>query len=210
MFVVLSAQLFAVVANGATEKPGDATDQENPGSGTPPSAFIDRTQRRVNNLVLSSSQWFDSFFGSTEVNRPGNVRRGSLRVGAQWDERDGTRFIGRFKARLPLPALQERSRLILGRGDADEFIDGSTTGTTDALPSQFNDFEDDEWLFGLGYSRNARLARGFDFSAGIKVSSPIEHTCVPPTGGITPSGRMCCGNCAPGCSGRTTGVREHL
>ena len=152
-------------------------DIEGPASPSDPEdkeALLDRTQRTIYEVVNGTSQWFDNFFGSTDLAEGANVSRGLVSVGSRWDERDGFKPRFRLKARFPLPALKQRGRLLIGRGDADELIDGSEGDTGDTLPGQFNDFEDDDWLMGLGYSRDGEMAKGFDLGVGIKLSSPVE------------------------------------
>jgi len=136
--------------------------------------LLDRTQRTVFNVVNATSQRFDSFFGSTELAEGENVRRGRLSVGGQWDERDGFKERLRLKARFPLPALRERTSLVLGRAPANDFVDGSASENIDTLPDRFNDFEDDDWLLGLGYTRNSGVSRGWDFGIGMKIATPVE------------------------------------
>jgi hypothetical protein len=136
--------------------------------------IIDRTQKTVYNVVNNSSLWFDSFFGSSNVNEQHNVSRGSVTLGAQWDQRDGIDPIARMRARIPLDALKARTRLVFGRGNVNEFVDGSADDVGTSLPSQFNDFEDDEWLLGVGYSKNGDISSGFDFDFGVKIASPLE------------------------------------
>lgn len=164
------AQLEKMQVDAETHS-ADVGAQSTPAKKLP---LIDRTQQSVNSVVRGTSLWFDSFFGSSEINQASNVRKGSVRLGAEWDERDGTKVIARMKARVPLPVFRERSRLILGRGDAEEFVDGSSTSTMESLPSQFNDFEDDDWLLGIGYSQDSQLLHGFDLGVGIKLSTPLE------------------------------------
>ena len=137
-------------------------------------ALLDKTQRTVYEVVNSTSQWFDSFFGSTELDEGTNVSRGQVSVGTQWDERNGSDHRFRLKARFPLPALKKRGRLMIGRGDTEDFIDGSASDNIDTLPERFNDFDDEDWLLGLGYSRDGELAKGFDFGVGVSLSSPVE------------------------------------
>lgn len=137
-------------------------------------ALLDKTQRTVYEVVNNTSQWFDSFFGSTELAEGTNVSRGRVSVGSLWDERDGFKLRFRLKARFPLPALKKRARLIVGRGDTDNIIDGSDSDNVDTLPDRFNDFTDDDWLLGVGYSRNGEMAKGFDFGVGVRLSSPVE------------------------------------
>ena len=136
--------------------------------------LLDRTQQSVFGIVNTSAKWFDGFFGATEVDREQNVSRGRLNVGAFWDERDGVRQRVRMSARLPLPAAKRRARLVFGRGDVDDLVDGSQGGDVDSLPDRFNDFEDDDWLLGIGYSRHGEVAKGWDFGAGVRLNTPLE------------------------------------
>jgi hypothetical protein len=136
--------------------------------------LIDRTQETVYGVVNSSTQWFDSFFGASRVDQGNNVSRGSVTIGAQWDQRDGAEPIARMRVRIPLAALRERTRLVFGRGDAEQFVDGTTDGNNESLPRQFNDFEDDDWLLGIGYSRKGELSSGFDVGVGVKLATPLE------------------------------------
>jgi len=138
------------------------------------SPVLDRTQTSVHNAINGAAQYIDSFFGATEVSESSNVSRGSLSVSGQHDERNGLRQSVRLRARIALPAVQQRTRLILGRGDVDEMIDGTAHGNTDTLPGRFNDFDDEDWLIGVGFSRNQAFSRGWDFSVGVKVRTPLE------------------------------------
>ncbi len=136
--------------------------------------LIDRTQQTVYGVVNSSTQWFDSFFGARAVDQGNNVSLGSVTLGAQWDQRDGADPIARMRARIPLNALRERTRLVFGRGNAEDFVDGTTDGNNESLPREFNDFEDDDWLLGVGYSRKGELSSGFDVGVGVKLAAPLE------------------------------------
>lgn len=133
--------------------------------------LLDRTRQAVFAAVNNTSRWVDGFFGGSEVDERPNVSQGRLNLGAQWDERDGIKNRVRLKARIPMPALEERARLIVGRGDADDFVDGSDSDVIDRLPDRFNDFEDDDWFLGLGLSRDGGLSRGFNVGVGASVSS---------------------------------------
>ncbi len=102
------------------------------------------------------------------------MTRGRLSVGAQWDQRDGLRERIRLKARFGLPAVNKRTSLLLGRGDVNDFVDGSADDNIDTLPDRFNDFQDEDWLLGIGYSRDATLRRGWSFGAGVRMATPLE------------------------------------
>jgi len=137
-------------------------------------AMLDRTQRTVYEAMEVTARWFDRLFGQSRLSEGEHVSRGSLRVSGLWDERDG--FDSRFnlRARFALPALQDRARLILGRGDTEDIIDGTTNEAVDSLPGSFDQNRDDEWLIGLGYNRSGDMSRGVDFGVGIRITSPPD------------------------------------
>ncbi len=139
-----------------------------------PEPLLDRTQRTVEDVVVGTAQTVDNIFGSAEVEEEATVTRGRLSVGGQWDQRDGLRERIRLKARFGLPALNKRTSLLLGRGDVNDFVDGSSDDNIDTLPDRFNDFQDEDWLLGIGYSRDATLKRGWSFGAGVRMATPLE------------------------------------
>lgn len=138
------------------------------------SELLDATQVRIEQVVYSTSRWFDGLFGESRVECAGNVSRGYVSTGLRWDQRDGTRFRARFRASVALPALSRRANLIVGRGDADRFIEGTDDENIQTLPERFNDFTEQDFLLGLGFSRNAGLRKGWDFGAGVKLSGPLD------------------------------------
>ncbi len=137
-------------------------------------AMLDRTQRTIYEVVNGTTRWFDGFFGESQLNDAGHISRGRMTVGGFWDQRD--KFNGRvnFRARFALPALENRTRLMLGRGDADDLIDGTEEHIAEGLPGSFDPDRDEDWLLGFGYSRSGNLARGFDLGVGVKVANPVE------------------------------------
>ena len=139
-----------------------------------PEPLLDRTQRTVEDVVTGTAQTVDNIFGSADVEEDATVTRGRLSVGGQWDQRDGVRERIRLKARFGLPAVNKRTSLLLGRGDVDDFVDGSSDDNIDTLPDRFNDFQDEDWLLGIGYSRDANLRRGWSFGAGVRLKTPLE------------------------------------
>jgi hypothetical protein len=139
-----------------------------------PEPLLDRTQRTVEDVVTGTAQTVDNIFGSADVEENATVTRGRLSVGGQWDQRDGVRERIRLKARFGLPAVNKRTSLLLGRGDVDDFVDGSSDDNIDTLPDRFNDFQDEDWLLGIGYSRDATLRRGWSFGAGVRLKTPLE------------------------------------
>jgi hypothetical protein len=163
-----------ITENSDEALPAPDSDSGDGGQTAVRDPLVDRTQQALYDVVNNSAHWFDGFFGTAEIDQGSNVSRGRLTLGSHWDERDGIDFKLRFKARIPLPALENRTRLVFGRGDADDFVDGTESEEFDALPGQFSDFEDDDWLLGVGYSRNGQFSKGFDFSVGMKLATPLE------------------------------------
>lgn len=136
--------------------------------------LLDRTQQAVYGVTSGTAQRIDSFFGSADVEEQATVSRGRLAVGGRWDERESLQERVRLKARVALPAINERTSLLFGRGEGDELVDGSGDEIIDSLPTRFNDFDNDDWLLGIGYTRNASLKRGWSFGTGVKLASPLE------------------------------------
>lgn len=136
--------------------------------------LLDKTQQAVYGITSATARKIDSFFGSSDVEEEATITRGRFSVGGQWDEREGLQERVRFKARVALPAISDRTSFLLGRGDTDELVDGSGDENIDSLPSSFNDFEDEDWLLGIGYARDTKLKRGWVFGAGVKLAAPLE------------------------------------
>jgi len=163
-----------IIENSGEALPEPDSEASDAGQSAVAEPLLDKTQQTLYEAVNNSARWIDGFFGTAEIDQGSNVSRGRVTLGSHWDERDGVDFKFRFKARIPLPALENRTRLVFGRGDADDYADGTESQELDALPGQFNDFEDDDWLLGVGYSRNGQFSKGFDVGVGIKLSTPLE------------------------------------
>lgn len=186
--LLAACALAALGAGCASNRPDDLPEHfEDPAPGDDPqivceapklmeddTALIDATQVRIEQVVYSTSRWFDGLFGQSNVECAGNVSRGTVSTGIRWDERDGAKFRARFRASVALPAINRRANLIIGRGDADRFIEGTDDDDIQTLPERFNSFDEDEFLVGLGYSRNVGLRRGWDFGLGVKFSVPPD------------------------------------
>lgn len=169
------AQEPETVASDVLDEPGIVEPfSEVPFTAKEPEPLLDRTQRTVEDVVVNTAQTVDNIFGSADVEEEATVTRGRLSIGGQWDQRDGLRERIRLKARFGLPAVNKRTSLLLGRGDVNDFVDGSADDNIDTLPDRFNDFQDEDWLLGIGYSRDATLRRGWSFGAGVRMATPLE------------------------------------
>jgi hypothetical protein len=158
--------------------PADASSQpveypcDQPGSDG--QAMLDRVQRGVYLGVCGTARWFDGLFGTRRYDQDSDQTFGRLGLTERWDDRDGFETRLRLRARLALPAMQNRLRLVFGRVDAREGVENTEEQGGSALPSSFGNVEDDAWLLGLGYSKQEGLEDGFDFGAGIRIRTPVD------------------------------------
>ena len=167
--IVLPCLLAAGCAGGARPVPEEDPQDREP--------ILDMTQRTVHTLADDTARWFDGIFGSDRIlaESEADVTSGRLSLGSQWDERDGLESRIRLKARWFLPQLERRVRLLVGRGDADDIVEGTGSEDIDTLPERFNDFDEEDWLFGIGYARDGKLRRGWDLGVGVKLATPVEQ-----------------------------------
>lgn len=145
--------------------------------GSDGAALIDRFQRGVYLTVCGTASWFDGLFGTRRFDQDSDETFGRLGLFEEWDRRDDFDTRVRLRARVALPALRDRLKLIVGRGNETQIVEGrgeETSGPETQLPSRFRQVEDDAWLLGLGYSKQRGLRRGFDFGAGVRLRSGLD------------------------------------
>jgi hypothetical protein len=136
-------------------------------------AWIDRMQAGLYRTICLSAARFDGFFGNARFDDEYQATRGSVAVGAQWDERDQWDPSLRFRAHVRLPQLSERFSAFVGRLDPDEYVT-ELRDDFDTLPRQFGRDEDEAVLLGLGYRQPGRGGGHFDASVGAKLDWPPE------------------------------------
>ncbi len=153
----------------------DVSDQELRDEGYDPCAlneegnWIDWLNRKVTKSVCGTARWFDSFFATQNEFENRDSTFGRLGVGAYWDEDDGIDPEFRFRGKVNLPNLENRVQIVVGRGSADEVLDGEDT--TSPAESFFD--EESEWLVGFKYNaqfgNRARLSPtiGATWSGGL-------------------------------------------
>jgi hypothetical protein len=133
--------------------------------------WLDKSHLTFSQAICGSVAWFDGFFGTKKFDQASAATFGRMSLSSFWDERNGMNTRLRFRARFGLPAMRERTSLIIGRGDDRRAVEGKAS-PVDEIPSNFNQVADDSFLLGLGYARNQGLARGFDFSMGVRRVPP--------------------------------------
>lgn len=136
--------------------------------------MLDRTRLAIYRSMCTTATWFDGFFGDPHELPLGEEVAGRIGLATVWDQRDGIRPRLRLRARLPLPAFENRLRLLVGRDDERQLIQDRRRGGSQDLPTSFRDVSDTAWLLGLGYSSTEGLAHGFDFGAGVRLRIPPD------------------------------------
>lgn len=158
----------------ADDRDQQATQPERAETEKPDEALLDRTQRTLYEVIENTTRWFDGFFGQSPLSEGEHVSQGTLRFSGLWDQRDGFEPRFNLRARFALPALEDRARLILGHGDTEDMIDGTTNEAVESLPGSFDTNRDDEWLIGLGFNRSGDISRGLDVGVGVRITSPPD------------------------------------
>lgn len=132
-------------------------------------AWIDRLQSSVQAAVCNSAVWFDHFFGKGEAVDSeqffGYVGVGVLyKTAGEWED------VSRFDANVPMPNLNKRLNLFVGRGDEDQIIQDSSSSVAEPVAA-FQEEAGTDWLAGFGYSPPGRRGQRWNFRVGGKVSS---------------------------------------
>jgi len=136
-------------------------------------AWIDRMQAALYRSTCSTAVWFDGFFGSARFDDEYQATHGSIAVGTLWDERDHWDPSLRFRVQMDLPHMSDRFSAFVGKVDAEEFVT-EQRDDFDTLPRQLGREDDDQVLFGLGYSQPRSHGGHFDVSAGTSLALPTE------------------------------------
>jgi hypothetical protein len=94
-------------------------------------------------------------------------------AGAQYREYEGFDPRLRFRVRAPLPNMNRRWDLVLGRVDETTYVsDTAAEDETFFNPGVVNQRDEDpEWLLGLGHRGRGRK-KGWDWSAGVRLRVP--------------------------------------
>ncbi|MDQ1304049.1 MAG: hypothetical protein QG595_2032 [Pseudomonadota bacterium] len=136
--------------------------------------WIDSVQRGVYTGVCGAAVWFDGLFGNPRYDQDSNDTFGRIGLYETLDRRDNLDTRLKFRARLALPAFENRARITLGRGDEQQLVEDRPANSENPQPAAFRSDTDDAWLLGLGYGRQDQLERGFDFGIGVRLRFPVD------------------------------------
>lgn len=181
MLLIGAATAFAQDPEGSTTgppppAPADTEEVEykcdRPGSNG--QELVDRLQRGVYAGVCGTARWFDGLFGTRRYDQDSDATYGRLILREYWDDREDFDTTTRLRARIALPTFENRLQLIMGRAEDREIAENPEPHATRALPANFSGVNDEDWLLGLGYSKQGGLENGFDFGAGVRVRTPVD------------------------------------
>ena len=135
--------------------------------------FQETAQDTLRSWSCHTFRWFDGWWGQ-EHDFPENEVSGWVLVGAEYREYDGFDPRTRLKVRAPLPNLNRRWDVWLGRLDEEAYITDTDPRDNTFYNSGLMDRnEDDSWLLGLGH-RRGRGRSGWDWSVGVRLRVPPE------------------------------------
>lgn len=137
-------------------------------------APIDRMRRGVQDRVCGAARWFDGLFGDAREHADAyGSTYGRFGAAVNWDEVDDVELQGRFRARLPLPALGERFNAEVGRDDREIFVDDSYDDAA-FLPGSFSDDRYAQWHAGVNFLARSRARSVFDIGVGLELDTPLN------------------------------------
>jgi hypothetical protein len=162
---------------GIAEVP-PATGDGKPGAPCPELAgdapALDKFRHGVERSVCVTAWRFDSLFGVLPEDQIVERRatHGRLRLGLNWDERNGFEEEVALRAQVHLPIAERRMRLIFGRDTDEAFIEG---GSREFDGVTFTE-EDEErsWMIGLGYEPIRGTRSRLSLGAGVRLRSPPD------------------------------------
>ena len=145
-----------------------------PGSGSDSDAWIDKVEKGVYSGVCGTALWFDGLFGNLRYDQESDETFGRLGVFEKYDDRDGFETKVRLRARLALPNLTRRLRLVVGRGNEQTLVeDRPEDGQGQAPPA--SDGGGDAWLLGSATPSGAAW-RTASILAGVRLNTPVDPT----------------------------------
>jgi len=158
MLVLWTAPSLAQAQSDANDS--SSVSQENTSDG-----WLEQFRYGLETSVESSARWVDSFFADRGMNSGEHETYGRLTVAPQWSGYHKFEVDSRFRARFQLPHAKKDFSAFLGQVDEGEFLDQQDVGKPSVINSPNTD---DEWLIGLGFSRQVNEAHRLTYSVGVR------------------------------------------
>lgn len=135
--------------------------------------FPEKMQSGVHEMSCRTVRWLDGLFGNTEEFDEDSVG-GKLTLGALWNEYEKGKGKARFKLRSDLPNFNRRWDAFIGRVDEDSYISDAETLQDSPFRDGIFENDDPEWLVGLGYDDRRSSRKGWDYSIGLRLRTPVS------------------------------------
>lgn len=132
----------------------------------------EQTREVFRSWSCHSFRWFDGLWGDSH-DFPEEEVSGWFILGAEYTQYDKFDPRLRVRVRSPLPNLNQRWDLILGRVDETSYV-SDTEGENETFfnPGAVTERDEEpEWLLGLGH-RGRSDKQGWDWSAGVRLRTP--------------------------------------
>jgi hypothetical protein len=131
----------------------------------------EQSQEVVRSWSCHTFRWFDSWWGDEEDFREDEVN-GWITAGTSYRDYDGLDPRLRLRVHAPLPNLDKRWDIMLGRFDEDAYLsDTESQDRTFYNQGVVGRDDDAQWLLGLGKKRRNKR-QGWDWSAGVRLRLP--------------------------------------
>jgi hypothetical protein len=140
----------------------------------PDPRWIDRLHQGVYDTVWRSSMRIDHLFGAqygSEVYQRGVS--GSIAPMLLWDEFNHFKPRLRFSANVPLPQLNERFNVFIGRVNREELVTERGERSS-SFRRQVDTTRDEQTIFGISYRAPPHQGWRFDGGAGVRLGFPMD------------------------------------
>lgn len=162
-----SAETEVSASEENSDDPIDACDWKLEGE-----PIQEQTRDVFRGLSCHTFRWFDSLWGDKHDFDENNVS-GWFIAGAEYTQYEKFDPRLRVRVRAPLPNMNRRWDLILGRVDETSFVsDTQVEDKTFFNPGAVSEQDEEpEWLLGLGHKGSSKK-KGWDWSAGVRLRVP--------------------------------------
>ena len=127
---------------------------------------IDRAQEAMSQSVNDAAKWFDAFFGDERFVAEEAYSRIRLTPSVFFEEGEATDYKFRVNAKIRVPRMSKRLRLVIGDTSEDE----ESVLTSETFPSA-RQTENDSTAVGLQYFVKTKNKLNTSVTAGVKIGS---------------------------------------
>ena len=133
----------------------------------------EQSQEVLRSWSCHTFRWFDSWWGDEHQFKADEVN-GWAMAGFDYRKYDDFSARLRLRVRAPLPNMDDRFDVMLGRVDEENFVSDTTAHDRSFYnPGLIDRGDDPSWMLGLGKKRR-KARRGWDWSVGARLRWPPE------------------------------------